>query len=162
MENKTTRIGFEDIGELATQVAYCTEVNVLEASRDLFGFTIPFTQSKYIYSYDVEIKAGFDFGEITWTQGEGFIRVALPEAEILSSRVLLDSFQLYHEAESIFRPITLDENNDAMRELEQQAMEDAVANGLLENTRSSAELILTGFFANVYDPEDYEIIFTDA
>ena len=50
-DEKTTKIGFEDIGELATQVAYCTEVNVTDASREMFGVKIPFTQSKYIYSY---------------------------------------------------------------------------------------------------------------
>lgn len=31
-ESKTTKIGFEDIGEMATQSAYCTEVNVTEDS----------------------------------------------------------------------------------------------------------------------------------
>ena len=54
--NKLTKLGFEDIGELATQAAYCTEVNVTEGARELFGLTIPFTQSKYVYSYDVVIK----------------------------------------------------------------------------------------------------------
>lgn len=49
-DSKTTKIGFEDIGELATQTAYCTEVNVTDASRELFGMKIPFTQSKYIYT----------------------------------------------------------------------------------------------------------------
>ena len=43
--DKLTRLGFEDIGELATQAAYCTEVNVTEGARELFGLTIPFTQS---------------------------------------------------------------------------------------------------------------------
>ena len=37
--NKLTRLGFEDIGELATQAAYCTEVNVTEGARELFGLT---------------------------------------------------------------------------------------------------------------------------
>lgn len=62
--SKTVRIGFEDIGELATQSAYCTEVNVTEAARELFGVEIPFTESKYIYSYAINIKAGFNFEEI--------------------------------------------------------------------------------------------------
>lgn len=47
-ESKTTKIGFEYIGELATQTAYCTELNAIENSRNLFGVTIPFAQSKYI------------------------------------------------------------------------------------------------------------------
>ena len=47
-DNKTTKLGFEDIGELATQEARCTEVNVTDQSKKLFGIKIPFTQSKYI------------------------------------------------------------------------------------------------------------------
>lgn len=42
-DSKTTKIGFEDIGELATQSAYCTAVNVTDASRKLFGVNVPFT-----------------------------------------------------------------------------------------------------------------------
>ena len=160
-EQKTTRLGFEDMGELATQAAYCTEVNVTEASRELFGWTIPFTQSKYIYSYDVVVKAGFDFGDIQWNVADGVITVRLPETRILSSELDLDSFQVYHEAESIFRPITLEENNQALADLKQAAEENAVANGLLESARSNAEDILTGFFANAYDLNEYELRFTE-
>lgn len=162
-ESKTIKIGFEDIGEFATQSAYCTEVNVTEASRELFGVTIPFTQSKYIYSYDILIKAGFDFGEIEWTvdDADATIRVKLPEAKILSSEIDMDSFKLYLEDESIFRQITLTENNEALVTLIQTAEKNAVANGLLENARSNAETILTGFFANVYDLKEYEIEFKD-
>ena len=160
-ESKTTKIGFEDIGELATQSAYCTEVNVTEAARELFGITIPFTQSKYIYSYDVEIKAGFDFQEITWEVKDKTIEVRLPETKILSCDVDLDSVKIYHEDESIFRQITLEENNKALADLKQKAEEDAVANGLLENARSNGETILEGFFAGVYDLEEYKIVFMD-
>lgn len=160
-QSKTTKIGFEDIGELATQSAYCTEVNVTEAARELFGITIPFTQSKYIYSYDIVIKAGFDFNEIEWSESGDTIEVRLPEAKILSSEIDLDSFELYLEDESIFREITMTENNEALKSMQQSAEEDAVANGLLENARSNAEAILTGFFGNVYDLNEYEIVFKD-
>lgn len=160
-DNKTTKIGFEDIGELATQSAYCTEVNVTEAARELFGLTIPFTESKYIYSYDIEIKAGFDFEEIEWEEKGNTIEVRLPEAEILSSEIDLDSFKIYHEDESIFREITMSENNEALKSMKENAEKDAVENGLLENARSNAEEILTGFFGNVYDMDEYEIVFKD-
>lgn len=160
-ESKTEKIGFEDIGELATQSAYTTEVNVTEASRDLFGVSIPFTQSKYIYSYDVELKAGFDFGEIEWKLSDHRIEVSLPEAKILSCEIDLDSLKVYHEEESIFRQVTLEENNEALKTLKENAENDAVANGFLENARSNAETILTGFFGNVYNLDEYEIIFKD-
>ena len=160
-EHQATRIGFEYIGELATQSAYCTEVNVTEASRELFGLTIPFTQSKYIYSYDVVIKAGFDFGDIQWSVQDHVIEVRLPEVRVLSNEIDLDSFQVYHEEESIFRPITLEENNEAMTRLRAAAQENAIANGLFENARDNAEAILTGFFGGVYDLEEYELRFVE-
>lgn len=145
--SKTTRLGFEDIGEMATQAAYTTQVNVTEGSRVLWGVTIPFTQSKYIYSYDVTIKAGIDFGGIDWDLDEEqkTIRVTMPETRVLSSEINLDSFKVYHESESIFHHITLEENNAALQELQHNAEETAIANGLLENARSNAETILKGF-----------------
>ena len=78
-KSKTTKIGFEDIGELATQVSRSTEISTIEGSRDLFGVEIPFTQSKYIFSYDVEVKAGFDFTQIEWSLNDHTIEVKLPE-----------------------------------------------------------------------------------
>lgn len=160
-EAKTTKIGFEDIGELATQVAYSTEVNVTDASKKLFGMTIPFTQSKYIYSYDVIVKAGFDFKQVEWSENNETIVVKLPQAEILSCEVDTESFQVYHEDESIFRRITLEENNEALNNMKKQAQDDAIENGILENARANAETILKGFFGNTYNLEKYKIKFVD-
>ena len=159
-DGRTARLGFEDIGELATQSAYCTEVEVTEASRELFGVTIPFTQSKYIYSYDVVIKAGLDFTDVSWSQQDGTIRVTLPEIRVLSNEIDLDSLKVYHEDESLFRNITLEENNAALADLKARAEQDAIGNGLLEEARDNAQQILTAFFANQYDLTEYRLEFT--
>lgn len=160
-DNKTTKIGFEDIGEFATQAAYCTELNVIDDSKKMFKVSIPFTQSKYIYSYDIVIKAGFDFSEIEWDVNENVIEVKLPEAKVLSSEIDLDSFKVYHEQESAFNKITMTENNESMKELKENAEKNAIANGLLKNARENAETVLTGFFAKAYDLDKYEIVFKD-
>ena len=160
-DNKTTKIGFEDIGEFATQDAYCTELSIIDNSRTLLGVSIPFTQSKYIYSYDVIIKAGFNFGEIEWNKNDNIIEVKLPEGKVLSSEIDLDSFKVYHEKESVFNKITMSENNESLRGLKEKAEEDAIANGLLKNARTNAETVLTGFFAKEYDLDKYEIVFKD-
>ena len=160
-ESKTTKIGFEDIGEMATQSAYCTEVNVTEDAKELYGMRIPFTQSKYIYNYDIVIKAGYDFNEIEWKEKNKTIEVKLPEAKVLSNELDMDSFKVYHEKESIFSKITLEENNDAVKKMKLNAQENAIANGLLENARSNAETMLTGFFADEYDLDEYKIVFKD-
>ena len=160
-ESKTIKIGFENIGELATQSAYCTEINTTDDSRKMFGVKIPFTQSKYIYSYEVVIKAGFDFGEIEWTVKDTTIEIKLPAAKILSSEIDMNSFKIYQESESIFNQITMTETNEANQNLQHTAEENAIANGLLKNARSNAETILTSFFGNEYDLKVYKISFTD-
>jgi len=160
-ESKTTKMGFEDIGELATQTAYCTELSVTDKSRNLFGITIPFTQSKYIYSYDIVIKARLDFEDIKWEENGTSIEVKLGEVKVLSSEIDLESFKIYHEDESIFTKITMTENNEVMKGLKQKAEENAIANGLLDNARINGETILTGFFGKAYDLEKYKIIFKD-
>lgn len=85
----------------------------------------------------------------------------LPEAKILSSEVDQDSLKVYHEDESIFRQISLEENNEAVAKLRETAENDAIENGLLDNARENAETILTSFFAGVYDMDEYKIVFMD-
>mgnify|MGYP002571280406 FL=1 len=162
-ESRITKLGFEDMGELATQAAYCTMVEDTEAARDLFGVEIPFTQSRLIYSYDVIVRAGLDFEQIEWSVDDPnkVIEVKLPEIKVLNSELDTESFKLYLEDESIFRRISMEENNDSMIEMEENARRQAVGNGLLDEARANAEAILRSFFAGVYDLEKYEIVFTD-
>lgn len=161
-ESKTTKLGFEDIGEFATQSAYCTEVSATANARKLFGHNLPFTQSNIVFSYDVVIKAGYDFSAITWDVHDTTITVKLPEVKVLSCEVKENSFKKYVEDESIFTPFTLDDNNNAMKALKETAQTDAIANGLYENARSNAETMLTTFFSSAYDMDQYTIEFQDA
>ena len=162
-ESRITKLGFEDMGELATQAAYCTMVEDTEAARDLFGVEIPFTQSRLIYSYDVIVRAGLDFEQIEWSVDDPnkVIEVKLPEIRVLNSELDTESFKLYLEDESIFRRISMEENNDSIIEMEENACRQAVGNGLLDEARANAEAILRSFFAGVYDLEKYEIVFMD-
>lgn len=162
-EGQTQSLGFQNVGYLTTQSVYSNEVKVVEGSRDLFGVEIPFTQSKYIYSYGVEIEAGLDFTQVTYEVNDETeqIVVKLPPVEVKDSHIDTDSFKVYYEKESIFRRITLEEDNEARREMEENAKESAVANGLLEKARSNAETVLRGFFASAYDLDVYELIFED-
>ena len=161
-ESKTTKLGFEDIGEFATQSAYCTEVSATANARKLFGHNLPFTQSNIVFSYDVVIKAGYDFSAITWDVHDTTITVKLPDVKVLSCEVKEDSFKKYVEDESIFTPFTLDDNNNAMKALKETAQTDAIANGLYENARSNAETMLTTFFSSAYDMDQYTIEIQDA
>ena len=158
-QEKVTKLGFEDMGVLTTQAAYVTEVKVLEGSKELFGMKVPFTESKYIYSYDVVVKAGIDFAEVQWEVQDTTIVVSMPPVTVTDCAINPSSFRIFHEEESIFRPFTMEETNDALIELEKTAQQNAVANELLENAKNNAEVILTGFFGQQYDLETYTLEF---
>ena len=162
-ESKVTKFGFEDIGELATQEMIGTVVHTEKTAQSLFGIEIPFTQSQYIYSYDFDIKAGYDFSyikyEIKDDEENKEILIYLPEAKILSTEILTDSFEVYYEKESIFKRITLSDNNIALKDMKKLAEDNAVSNGIYEKTKSNAEIILKAFFAQYYDLNVYTITF---
>lgn len=165
-DGKTTKLGFENIGELATQSVTCTSVRVDTKDRSIFGMSIPFTKSKAIYSYDTTIKAGINFSNVKWRledteESEKNIYVDIPEIQILSIEIDPNSFKLYHEDESIFAPMTLEEHNESMKELESTAQEDAIKNGLYDKALENAKVLLTAFISQVYDQDEYKIIFTE-
>lgn len=162
-ESKMIKFGFEDIGELATQEMIGTVVHTEKTAQSLFGIEIPFTQSQYIYSYDFDIKAGYDFSyikyEIKDDEENKEILIYLPEAKILSTEILTDSFEVYYEKESIFKRITLSDNNVALKDMKKLAEDNAVSNGIYEKAKSNAEIILKAFFAQYYDLNVYTITF---
>ena len=124
---------------------------------------IPFTESKYVFSCDVVIKAGYDFADIDYDveRKEKVVTVHMPEAKILSSELKLDSFKVYHQQESIFNNIKVEENVEELKKLKKQTEEDAKANGLLENARTNAETLIKSFLAQSYNQDEYKYVFKD-
>jgi hypothetical protein len=155
---KVTKLGFEDIGELATQSAYCTIVKEVDESKKLFEtIEIPFTQSKQIYSYDYTIKAGIDFSDVTYEIDDTHktIHVHMPKIKILSNEVDPDSLVVYYQNESVFNRIPLEKNGKALKQMQEMAEENAKENGLFKNAEKNAEQLLNGFFKQAYP--DYKI-----
>lgn len=159
-ESKTTKLGFEDIGELATESCVMTEIDVVDKSRKLYGVNVPFTQTKYIYSYDVIVKAGIDFSQVDWDEAENnTVNVIVPEVKVLSKELKKDSFKVYHEEESIFTNVTLEENNKSLTKLEDTALKEAIDNGLYDRAKESAKKQLKSFIKTNDKYKDYKIHF---
>ena len=159
--SRTVRLGLKDMGELATQAGYFTNVQVLEDSKQLFGHNVPLTKSKYIFSYDGIIKAGFDFQELEMQVNEitRTIHVTLPEAKILNCEIDENSLQIYDATQSIFTPFSITDINESMIELKETVKTDAVNNGSLENARENAKLLIRGFLAGCFDLQEYTVEF---
>lgn len=160
-KSRMVNFGLKDIGELATQAGHFTNVQVISGSRKIWGADIPLTQSKYIFSYDGVIKAGIDFEQIEVNVDDAarVITVKLPEIKILSSEVDPKSLQIYDETKSIFTPLSLSSVNMSLIEMDEEVREKAIGNGILENARTNAEALITGFLAGTFDLQKYSIQF---
>ncbi len=151
----------KDIGELATQAGYFTNVQDISNSRTIFGVKVPFTQSRYIYSYDGVVKAGINFEEVKAAVDEDAkaVTVRLPAPQILDVTVDEDSLYVYHEKESAFTPLKLTDINNSTAAMKNEVRKKAVDNGILENARSNAETLIAAFVRNMFPDESWRITF---
>ena len=90
------------------------------------------------------------------------IYVTVPEVKTLSADLDLDSFKVLHESTSIFTPITLTEHNDALKQLTDEALNDAIANGLYDKALENAKTLLSSFIYQVYPSDQYDIILSES
>lgn len=155
--NKATKLRFNDIGELATQEAYVTVVDTESKSQTIFGTKIPFTQTKYIYSYDAIVKAGINFSDIKYNVKSKEIEVIMPEIKIFSTELDLESLKVYHEQNNVFTKITMKEKNDNLKKLKETAKKTAIENGIKKQAKENAEKLIIQLFKQEY--KNYEINF---
>ena len=160
LQTKTTKFGLQDVGELVTQTAYLTIVQDNKEHRDFFNlFQIPFTESRQIFSYDVQVDASVDFTKISYESKEKTkeIIVKLPHAKVYKATVDHNSFKEFLDEESWFSRIDLTEHNEAMKKLEIQGIADAIENGLLEAANKNAQKIIEVLIKTNKAYEDYTI-----
>lgn len=156
---ETIRSGMANIGKLCTAEYSFTHVERVDSSKEINGYTIPFTTTTFIYSYDGTIMAGIDFTQIQVAKNDTDkkITVILPEVEIISSDVDQDSFMLYDEKNNIFNPISVADVAGSFADLKNSEEQKAIEKGLLENARTNAVMLIENFMRGSYNVSDYDI-----
>ena len=160
-ETKIVNFGFKDIGELATQEVYYTEVDSVEKYRKLFNFdfSIPGTKATCIFSIDGKIKAGIAFQDIGYEIDDEnrIVNVNLPEAKVLSNELDFNSVVIWYENKNILNPKSSRDANEMYTELAQKAEAKAIDNGLLKKAVENAETIIISLCKQQLP--DYEVVF---
>lgn len=152
------RENLADIGEMATQEYYFTEIGTYDSSKKIKNFEVPFTTTRFVYSYDGMIKAGIDFASVEVEKNDltKIITVKVPKSRILSSEIDENSFQIYDEEQSIFNQLSISNFNDTTAQMKANAEEKAIKKGLLDNADANAKLIINNFIAS-FDISDYTV-----
>lgn len=147
----------EDTAELNTGSYLCTDVISSADSRTFKDWEIPLTEKSFIVQYDGVVKAGIkDFTQAEVSQQGDSIIVKLPEVEITGAEIDNDSFVKLDESNNIFNPITVDDLNEAQKDLKEKMCESAKKKGILDMAKSNAETLLTGMLES--SNGDYEIV----
>lgn len=158
----TTKLGFENLGELATQVAHTNEIINVEKAQKLFDIEIPFTSSKQIFVYPINVKAGLNFNDIKYTVDDvnKTITVRLPEIKVLSLELDTENCQVLEDSTGLFTKISIDDHNNAINNMKETAIDNSIHNGLLNSAKENAENIIKGYFSQQYNLDnEYTIKF---
>ena len=72
----------------------------------------------------LSLRLELDFSQVDWGEaGNNTVNVIVPEIKVLSKELKKDSFKVYHEEESIFTNVTLEENNKALTKFRRYCVE---------------------------------------
>lgn len=161
-DETTESIQFKNVGELVTQTAFVKEIEDSSKNRTLFNsINIPFTESRKIFSYMVEVDASINFEEITYEidDSDKIIKIKLPHARVYKSTLDENSFYSYLDSESIFTNINDVEANELRKMVKANAEKDAIDNGLLEKADENGKIIIENMVKTNDKYRDYEFEF---
>ena len=151
----------KDIGFLCTEEYYFTQVAQYKSTKkDFFNFfSIPLTQSHFICSYDGLITAGIDFESIVVEKNDEnkTITISVPQATIKSTEIFEDSYKVFDEKESIFNPISTNDDNNVRKKMKQNAIQKAKDNNVLEKADDNAKNTIEQFVAVLIGSDEYKI-----
>ena len=156
--------GVRELGLLVTDEYYFTEVVSYSSIKKLWKIDLGITESSFLASYDGVVRAGVDLtAAVIEKDGERKrITVSLPPAAITDVDIDPESFQLYSEKAGLGNPISAEDFNNALVELEATARDKALARGLLERADENAHALVRRVVGALVDLNEYTLVFVRA
>lgn len=139
--NKETRLSSDivknqiiSVKELTTLRYKYTNVGSFENQSEFYGMKVPFTQKKFIISYDGEVNAGVDLEntKVSIDDEKKTIDISLPKAEILNHVIDEDSLTIFDEKNSIFNQLELKDFSDFRKDEMEKVEADLIESGFLK------------------------------
>ena len=154
--------GLRDMGVLITGEYYFTEVMSYQSVKHFMktDLELPFTESSYLATYDGVVLAGVDLSLATVEKDDEAkkVTVHLPAAGIRSIDIDPNSFTLHSEKVWMGNPLSVEDFNNSLVELEETAREKAVERGLLERADEAARSVISQFIGGLLDGYTLEFV----
>lgn len=131
IDNKLIQNRIESAKELTSLKYSYTNMGQFENSNKFYGYDIPFTQKKFIVSYDGVISCGVDLDKMQVKVNGKNIDIQLPKSKILSHEIYEDSLKIFDQKTSIFNPIKVEDYNDFAKKQKKSVEEKAIERGIL-------------------------------
>lgn len=141
LKNSETKISSEiiknqilSVKELTTLKYKYTNVGSFENQAEFYGIKLPFTQKKFIISYDGEVNAGINLNDIqvTLNKEDKKISIQVPKAEILNHVIDENSLTIFDEKNSIFNQLEVKDFSDFRKDEMKKIEKDLEEKGFLQ------------------------------
>lgn len=158
IDSASLSASLNDVQQLVTVEYDYTNMAIYDSSKQINGWNIPFTNSKFILTYDGVIKAGLDFSALQIEVNEKVITVTLPEPIIIAHEIDENSVQIMDEKYSIFNMVKVDDYTQFKKDQQAIMEEKALAKGLLEKARENGKEVIESMIINLVG-SDCQIVF---
>lgn len=161
---ETMEDGLRNMGFLVTQEYYFTDKLSFSSIKKLFktDIELKFTESSYLATYDGTVTAGVDFTAVRVEKDEETVTVHIPRSEIQSVTIDPESFELYSEKNGLGNPLSVEDFNSSLVELENSAREKALERGLLTKADENAQTVIRNFITGLLGADSFRLrIVTD-
>lgn len=152
--------GFKNVGKLVTQEWYGRILEDSSKDRKIFNtISVPFTESRLIFSTDVEILAGVDFEQIKYEVLNEKVIVTLPHSQVYKSYEVQGSFKSYLDDESWFTNINSTEQQKLKDAIVEKGKNQAIESGLLDKADENAKNIIKNMIKGNEITKNFEVEF---
>lgn len=149
------------VKELTTLKYKYTNVGSFENQAEFYGVKLPFTQKKFVISYDGELNAGIDLENcnVEIDNKEKIVSIGLPKAKILNHFIDENSLTIFDEKNSIFNQLEIKDFSDFRKDEMKKVEEKLLSQGFLDQANQKTRQAISEILKINPFLEDYKIEF---
>ncbi|WP_296114724.1 DUF4230 domain-containing protein [uncultured Anaerococcus sp.] len=159
--SETIKNQIVSVKELTSLKYKYTNVGSFENQAEFYGVKLPFSQKKFIISYDGEVNAGIDLdkAQVEINDDSKRIEISIPEAKILNHFIDEDSLTIFDEKNSIFNQLEIKDFSDFRKSEMKKVEKDLNSKGFLEEADEKTKEAIVEILKINPLLEEYEIQF---